>query len=289
MADFECRKLFVGGIPRDAPENVLNDYFSRYGEVLSLTIAKDRMSETPRGFGFVTFTDPSSADKALSDRHEILGRRMEVKKAIPKDQRSTHGDNQFRTKKIFVGGLSANLTEEELKDYFEKFGRITDAVVMHDNVTNRPRGFGFVTFESEDMVEEILKDRFYELGGKQVEVKRAIPKDQRRNLSNGQISRTFSYNPEIFQYGVFPHGYNSIYSAGNIAGFGMPVVVTVNPWNVGFQMARYLPLPYNSSPIYHMNGDFGSVTIGARNCIGNVENGNLPSGVRLSNLQINKS
>ena len=63
----------------------------------------------------------------------------------------------IRTKKIFVGGLSANLTEDDFKFYFEKFGRITDVVVMHDNVTHRPCRFGFITFETEDLVEDVMQ------------------------------------------------------------------------------------------------------------------------------------
>jgi len=49
-------------------------------------------------------------------------------------------------KKIFVGGLEQAVTEGDFKDYFGKFGDITDAVVMMDRNTNRSRGFGFVTY-----------------------------------------------------------------------------------------------------------------------------------------------
>lgn len=52
--------------------------------------------------------------------------------------------------KIFVGGLSTETTEEEFKDYFSRFGPIKDAVVMFDRNTNRSRGFGFITFETEE-------------------------------------------------------------------------------------------------------------------------------------------
>lgn len=41
------------------------------------------------------------------------------------------------------------MTEEDFRKYFEKFGKITDAVVMFDRDTQRSRGFGFITFEDE--------------------------------------------------------------------------------------------------------------------------------------------
>ncbi|KAG0451078.1 hypothetical protein HPP92_026424 [Vanilla planifolia] len=48
-----------------------------------------------------------------------------------------HGNNTA-SRKIFVGGLSANVTEDEFRRYFEQFGCITDVVIMHDNVSHRP-------------------------------------------------------------------------------------------------------------------------------------------------------
>lgn len=88
------------------------------------------------------------------------------------------GDSgQAKTKKIFVGGLSANVTQEEFRGYFEKFGKITDVVVMYDSATHRPRGFGFITFESEESADGAVETTFQTLNGKTVEVKKAIPRD----------------------------------------------------------------------------------------------------------------
>ncbi|GKA37864.1 cation/H+ exchanger, CPA1 family protein, partial [Tanacetum coccineum] len=60
-----------------------------------------------------------------------------------------------RTKKIFVGGLASTVTESDFKKYFDQFGGITDVVVMYDHNTKRPRGFGFITFDSEETMEQI--------------------------------------------------------------------------------------------------------------------------------------
>lgn len=50
------------------------------------------------------------------------------------------------SKKLFIGGLSWNTTDEGLRGSFEGFGSITDAKVITDRETGRSRGFGFVTF-----------------------------------------------------------------------------------------------------------------------------------------------
>lgn len=48
--------------------------------------------------------------------------------------------------KLFVGGLTSTTTEKELLEIFEKIGDIADVVIMYDKVTQRHRGFGFVTY-----------------------------------------------------------------------------------------------------------------------------------------------
>ncbi|MBI3180227.1 MAG: RNA-binding protein, partial [Deltaproteobacteria bacterium] len=49
-------------------------------------------------------------------------------------------------KKLFVGGLSWNTTDDALRQAFERFGQIDEAKVIVDRDTGRSRGFGFVTF-----------------------------------------------------------------------------------------------------------------------------------------------
>uniref|UniRef100_A0A0C9S247 TSA: Wollemia nobilis Ref_Wollemi_Transcript_21831_2229 transcribed RNA sequence n=1 Tax=Wollemia nobilis TaxID=56998 RepID=A0A0C9S247_9CONI len=189
--DSDQGKLFIGGISWETSEERLGEYFSKYGEVVQTVIMKDRMTGRARGFGFVVFADPAVIDRVLQDKHTIDGRTVEAKKAVPREEQqnaransytSNNGGQSFgggamRTKKIFVGGLPANLTEDEFKSYFQQFGTITDVVVMYDHNTQRPRGFGFITFDSEDAVENVLQKTFHELNGKLVEVKRALPKD----------------------------------------------------------------------------------------------------------------
>lgn len=73
----EPGKLFVGGIPWDATEDALRDYFGKYGDVTEAIIMRERGTGNARGFGFVSFSDPCAADKAIQDtaaKHAILGR-----------------------------------------------------------------------------------------------------------------------------------------------------------------------------------------------------------------------
>eukprot|EP00930_Biecheleria_cincta_P104878 TRINITY_DN9733_c0_g1_i1.p1 TRINITY_DN9733_c0_g1~~TRINITY_DN9733_c0_g1_i1.p1 ORF type:complete len:778 (+),score=147.20 TRINITY_DN9733_c0_g1_i1:96-2336(+) len=78
--------------------------------------------------------------------------------------------------KVFVGGLTPATTLDQFMSYFSQYGRITDAVVMADKLTGKPRGFGFVVFEYMDNVDAVIRDYAkHRIDGKWVEVKRASP------------------------------------------------------------------------------------------------------------------
>ena len=82
---------------------------------------------------------------------------------------------QFR--KVFIGGLSYRTNEETFKTYFCKFGELVDHVVMKDKETGKSRGFGFVTYSNSSMVDELMRNRPHVIDGRQVEAKRATPRE----------------------------------------------------------------------------------------------------------------
>lgn len=267
----ESRKLFVGGIPAGAQEADLRAHFARFGEVRSVVVMRDRETGHGRGFGFVEFEDKAAAAAAaaLGDadrpRHFLCGRAVDVKRArarAPRNQREQHsqphqveqgldqgnqdnqypmgngtadsGDNvNYGSKKVFVGGLQDDTTEEEFRAYFETFGTVTDVAVIYDSATNRSRGFGFVTFDSEEAVGKVMRQSFHDLNGTKVEAKIAIPKDEQYYRNRGRGARSSG--------GRGPAGYEgSMYQPPYNAGYGpyngyMPQPVHVQP---------YFPAPY---------------------------------------------
>ncbi|CAG7827542.1 unnamed protein product, partial [Allacma fusca] len=68
--------------------------------------------------------------------------------------------------KMFIGGLSWQTSPESLREYFSKYGEITEVMVMKDPTTRRSRGFGFVTFSDPAAVDKVLAQGTHELDGK---------------------------------------------------------------------------------------------------------------------------
>ncbi|CAN0534071.1 unnamed protein product, partial [Ectocarpus sp. 8 AP-2014] len=86
---------------------------------------------------------------------------------------------------IFVGGLDQEVNDADFRGYFAKFGKVEDAVVMYDKKTGRSRGFGFITYDSPDIVRKVMSGGTHELKGKSVEVKTAAPRDGPRQFNGG--------------------------------------------------------------------------------------------------------
>lgn len=161
---------------------------------------RDGATGRSRGFGFLTFKDPRTVNVVMVKEHwldgkivrvliststkapsrlsrprpepELTSSKIDPKRAIPRDE-------QERTSKIFVGGVSQDANETDFKEYFARFGRVVDATLMIDKDTGRPRGFGFVTFDSEAAVDSALAGDQMILG-KPIEIKKAQPRGNMR-------------------------------------------------------------------------------------------------------------
>ena len=91
-------------------------------------------------------------------------------------------------KKLFVGGLSWDTSDEGLRDAFERFGEVTEAKVINDRDTGRSRGFGFVTYEQASDAEAAMSEMDgATLDGRQLRVNEA--QDRRGGGGGGRGGR----------------------------------------------------------------------------------------------------
>ena len=86
-------KLFVGNLSFDTTENDLQDAFAAHGTVNEATLVMDRMTNRPRGFGFVTMSTDEEAQKAVEALNgtDMGGRALTVNSARPREERAPGG------------------------------------------------------------------------------------------------------------------------------------------------------------------------------------------------------
>jgi cold-inducible RNA-binding protein len=94
--------------------------------------------------------------------------------------------------KLFVGNLSFNTTENDLQDAFAAHGTVTEANLVMDRMSGRPRGFGFVTMSTEEEAQKAISAlNGASIDGRAVTVNVARPKEEgsgggRREFGGGR-------------------------------------------------------------------------------------------------------
>ncbi|XP_011212894.1 PREDICTED: RNA-binding protein squid isoform X1 [Bactrocera latifrons] len=166
------RKLFVGGLSWETSEKELREHFGKYGEIESINVKTDPQTGRSRGFAFIVFTSTEAIDKVHAAGEHIINN----KKVDPKKAKARHG-------KIFVGGLTNEISDDEIKTYFSQFGNIVDVELPFDKQKSQRKGFCFITFDSEQVVNELLKTPKQKISGKEVDVKRATPKPENQMMA----------------------------------------------------------------------------------------------------------
>ncbi|XP_011882099.1 PREDICTED: RNA-binding protein squid isoform X6 [Vollenhovia emeryi] len=155
----EDRKLFVGGLSWETTDKELREHFSAYGDIESINVKTDPNTGRSRGFAFIVFAKAESLDKIMAAGDHVINN----KKVDPKKAKARHG-------KIFVGGLSTELSDDDIKNFFSQFGTIVEVEMPFDKTKNQRKGFCFITFESEQVVNELLKTSKQTINGKEAVV-----------------------------------------------------------------------------------------------------------------------
>lgn len=89
-------------------------------------------------------------------------------------------------KKLYVGNLSFNTSESELRELFEQHGEVASANLVMDRDTGRPRGFGFVEMVDDAQANAAIEAlNGHNVGGRDLTVNEAKPRENRAGGGGG--------------------------------------------------------------------------------------------------------
>uniref|UniRef100_A0A183B3I2 Poly(U)-binding-splicing factor PUF60 n=1 Tax=Echinostoma caproni TaxID=27848 RepID=A0A183B3I2_9TREM len=176
-------RIYVGSISYDLKEESIKVAFSPFGPIRSVTMSWDAATQKHKGFAFIEFEHPEAAHLAVEQMNNasLGGRQLKVGRPsnLPQaDPLITELVTEYKLeKKIYIAGVHADLTEEDLKLVFEAFGKITSCKLPPDP----HRGFGYIEYESEQSANDAVASmNMFDLGGQFLRVGKAIspPEDQ---------------------------------------------------------------------------------------------------------------
>lgn len=155
-------KIFVGGLAADVTEDQLLDYFSYFGSVSKCKAKKWKNDKSKcKGFAIVVADNQETYDSILESSHSLNGRTIECKRAITNKNELIKHNQMVVSQKIFVTGLSPQTTDQDLKNFFSRFGEVKMAYVVKNNSTHKKSRIGFVSFAKKEQKDKVLSSKSY--------------------------------------------------------------------------------------------------------------------------------
>lgn len=157
--------VFIKNLDKSIDNKAMYDTFSAFGNILSCRVAQDETGAS-KGYGFVHFETEEAANKSIDKVNGMLlnGKKVFVGKFIPRKEREKElGEKAKLFTNVYIKNFGEEMSDEMLKEMFEKYGHITSHKVMFKE-DGKSRGFGFVAFEDPEAAEHAVDD----LNGKEV-------------------------------------------------------------------------------------------------------------------------
>uniref|UniRef100_A0A1I8HVE1 Polyadenylate-binding protein n=1 Tax=Macrostomum lignano TaxID=282301 RepID=A0A1I8HVE1_9PLAT len=206
--DRKYTNVFVKNFGDYYDEESFHQAFSEFGEITSSRVMVDEAGKS-KGFGFVCFKEPESAEAAVNALHgkELDGgKTLYVGRAQKKGERLAELREKFERQRqermnryqtgvnLYVKNLDDGIDDEKLRAEFVQFGNITSAKVMIDS-TGRSKGFGFVCFaQPEEATKAVTEMNGKIVVSKPLYVALAQRKEDRKaHLASQYMQRLASY------------------------------------------------------------------------------------------------
>jgi len=275
------RSIFVGNLNPVSEKEDIEEYFAKFGDIVTVDMKKQPNSNRNRGFAFVVFSKSEAVDKVMAARpHRLGGTNIDCKRKTPKSE--GYGMEE-RVKKIWIGkpdpefkivsyGLNEATTDEVLENFFNKFGKVVHIHQFIWKDTNKKRGYGYITFDDEDTVDKVVLLGIHNVEGVQLQCKKALSKEfqeseERKRMAmqqNSSVNMMGSMGMGNTGFGMNTNMFNGSGAMGGNMGAGMG---TGMGGNMGGGMGA------------GMGGNMGNMGVGMGGNMGVGMGGNMGNGM----------
>lgn len=149
--------LYVGDLEPHVTEELLYNYFSKYGPIYVVKIVKDTYTNQSRGYGFITFLNPKDAEQArtLSNNEKILGSSWPIRVMWKR----TPGDFINAKANVYVRNIDTSVTPRQLENVFQKCGPINSVKISHTKTSPATSlGYGYVQYANEEAANKSITE-----------------------------------------------------------------------------------------------------------------------------------
>jgi len=237
--------VYLKNFGDDLDEEKMRTMCEAYGAITSAKVMADEKTGRGRGFGFVSFEDHGAAAKFVEEMNGkvINGRTLFAGRAQKKNERQAElkarfealkqeRSNRYQGVNLYIKNLDDEFDDERLRKEFTKFGSITSAKVMMDEM-NTSKGFGFVCFSSPEEATKavtemngriiVAKPLYVALAQRREERKAQLSNQIMQRVSTGirmapaqQVGQVFPNYANYYTPSIPPAQRGSMYAASQV-------------------------------------------------------------------------
>lgn len=203
-------KLFLGGLTLRVDKQKLLNAFIKAFNITSKALKNDIKIMAKLGYGFISIPEEFVGLIEPQIEHAKLcidGKPIQVKMALKRKDARIKIENERGTK-LYVGGISLEISKAELIEYFGLFGGLDYVNLVMSSKSNLPRGFAFIKFDSQSPAEKVLNIKYHKIKNIVLVARKSMPKPKGSHVVPNQEKEKAGKNSYINQspefYSNFP-------------------------------------------------------------------------------------
>jgi len=159
LTDEQKKKLMINYLPQSVDVSDLRAMFLQFGPISNVHIVKNNATNESKGYGFVTYNEESSSEKAIAalNGKQIDDKRLRVAYSTPLDDHKPKAAVSNDDVNVYIANLPKSWSTHELTEHFEAYGPVKHSKILSDS-NGTSRGAGFVRYETSKMAAAAILD-----------------------------------------------------------------------------------------------------------------------------------